>query len=152
MSALGCLLLVTLSMATVSIGPAAGEGWLPIQRRASGQAAKTPILIEGDGTNTVFHLGGRKEKVGWTAPAMPLAILDPTPDLIEEADTTTGFHKLLSEVEDRRATHYALFAVRPSGFATFNEFAYAFRRRDIEVGYEPIAEGRRVQLLKEQRP
>jgi hypothetical protein len=51
-----------------------------------------------------------------------------------------------------KATHYALLAVRPSGFDNFNVFANEFRNNDITVGSEPIAQHKPVRLLPSRTP
>src|SRR5437870_2742034 len=64
MCTLGCLLLVTMSMAAISIGPGAGEGWIPVRDWFPG--AMIPILIEWDGSTAVFHLEGGKVRIRWS--------------------------------------------------------------------------------------
>ena len=54
---------------------------------------------------------------------------------------------LIEYLEARRGTHYALFAVRPSGFATFRRFASRFEDRSIDTGSEPIEQVKSVRLL-----
>lgn len=147
MCVLGCLLLVTMSIAALSIGPGAGEGWIPERGRQN--TSKTPVLIEWDGTNATFELQGRRVRAKWSEP--PRILLDgvwylaPTNSRALNPDV----QKLLDELAQRRATHYALFAVRPSGFESFNRFLYQFRDRQIDVGYEPIQQSKSVRLLQE---
>jgi len=162
MCVLGCLLLVTMSMAAISVGVDAGkrgEGWTVVGR-ADGHK-KTPILIEWDGSAAVIHHNGKKVTVKWSKPSGFLvrgSILggskrsdgDDEPLWISAGDTPASdkeFHKQLKELEGLRATHYALFAVRPSGFKTFQRFADEFRGRKIDVGFEPIRQDRPVRLL-----
>src|SRR5438876_743227 len=64
MCVLGSLLLVTMSIAALSIGPSLGEGWIP--KRDQNMASKTPILIEWDGTTATVHSQGRKVQFKWT--------------------------------------------------------------------------------------
>ena len=161
MCVLGCLLLVTMSMAAISVGVDAGkrgEGWTVV--RQADEHKKTPILIEWDGSAAVIHRDGSKVSVKWSKPSGFLvrgSLLsgskgsdDDGPIWISSKATPESdkeFHKQLKELEGLRATHYALFAVRPSGFKTFNRFADEFRGRKIDVGYEPIRQERPVRLL-----
>jgi hypothetical protein len=69
-----------------------------------------------------------------------------------DKDDRDDWQKMLEELKSRKDTHYALFAVRPSGFANFNELANRFRARKIVVGYEPIAKDRPVRLLSRTAP
>lgn len=143
---LGCLLFVTMSTAALSLGPAAGEGWLPVT--AAGGATKQPVLLEWDGVHVRAHLAGF-HAVRWSADR-GLRIVEGRVVLSEpvrEPDQAE-FERLLAHFSERLATHYALFAVRPSGFESFQRLADAFRRRKIEVGYEPIAQSRPVRLLQ----
>ena len=54
---------------------------------------------------------------------------------------------LIDYLESRRASHYALFAVRPGGFGNFRRFASRFENRKIEIGSEPIDQGKPVRLI-----
>jgi hypothetical protein len=149
MYTLGCLLLVTMSMAALSIGPGVGEGWIPI--RDPKLASKIPILIEWDGTTAILHLEGRKIPIKWSKPSgirLPDGRWLALP--AEQEGDSAKFQKFLDELEAKRETHYALFAVRPPGFATFNRFAAEFRRRNITIGSEPIAHGKPVRLFRKE--
>lgn len=149
MCVLGCLLLVTMSMAALSIGPGAGEGWIPVRSGGSSQASKIPILIEWDGDIAVFHLKGKREGVKWTG-LQRIRLSDGTWISLqtEQGNNNDEFNKLMDVITDQKATHYALIAVRPSGFKSFRFFSYEFRNRDITIGYEPIPQERLVRLLK----
>lgn len=57
--------------------------------------------------------------------------------------------KAIARLLPLHKTHYALFAVRPTGFKTFHAMADEFRSRGIDVGYEPIRQERPVHLLKQ---
>lgn len=153
MCTLACLLLVTMSMAAISIGPGAGEGWIPVQD--STRTSKTPILIEWDGTTALVHREGRQTPIPWplnifrldnntrvTLKDGKLVPLSP-----EQASQDAVLQKFLDDLEAQRTTHYALFAVRPEGFSSFLYFSNEFRRRHIDVGSEPIASGKPVYLL-----
>jgi len=149
MCLLGTLLLVTMSMAAINIGAGAGEGWVP----APDSGAKTPVLIEWDGKYAVWHSENGLEKIeedfieyvpvgkGWIrySPEGHATRVDgPEPNAL---DSLVGY------LERRQRTHYALFAVRPSGFATFRRFASRFEDRHIEIGSEPIDQGKPVRLI-----
>ncbi|MCM8595569.1 hypothetical protein [Accumulibacter sp.] len=142
MCVLGTLLLVTLGFAALSLGPGAGEGW--IVSPAEGVRAKTPLLVEWDGQFATFHGQGGPTRVAWleeTAAGVSREVP------LSKRTRTTDFSRLIAELEGRRSTDYALFAVRPSGFQSFDRFADDFRGKGINVGYEPIAQTRPVKLI-----
>ena len=130
---LGSLLLVTISISALSIGPGIGEGWLPT--RDSGNADKTPVLIEWDGSTAIIQYEGKKLQAKWSG----------------YADKSAELEQVLDDLSRRSSTHYALFAVRPSGFNNFERFADKFRDRKIDVGYEPIKQEKPVRLLREKK-
>jgi hypothetical protein len=132
MCTLACLLLVTLSMATLSIGPGAGEGWVPLASKSAGSRA--PVLIEWDGTELIAHIGNQKQRQVVSS----IKLLSFNPD---QNDVLGG---LVAHKDSR----YVLFAVRPTGFPSFSGLAAIFRDSGIAVGYEPIAQDRPVRLLK----
>lgn len=68
MCTLGCLLLVTLSIAALSLGPSAGEGWIASQRDSTPATRKQPVLIEWDGTAVSAHLPAGRIQAKWTPP------------------------------------------------------------------------------------
>jgi len=129
MTTLGCLFLITLTIAALYLGASAKEGWIP--DTSSKAMAKKPILVEWDGVTAIFHLGKRKVAGKW----QPRGGRDPE------------FDAAMKELIDARSTHYALIAVRPSGFETFRGLIQQFRDRRVEIGYEPIAQDRSVRLL-----
>jgi hypothetical protein len=149
MCVLGCLLLVTMSIAALSIGPGVGEGWVPTPNPKVAQ--KIPMLIEWDGSVATIHReGGGKVQVKWSAPySLTFGGLSPSIPTAEAG--SEELQKLLEELSQKKATHYALFAVRPSGFNNFYQFSYQFRSRNIDVGYEPIKQEKAVRLLKERK-
>jgi hypothetical protein len=149
MCMLGCLLLVTMSVAALSMGPGAGEGWIPT--RDPSQTTKIPVLIEWDGTNLLVHRNGQQEQIKWTKPStfefqgMTLLRKD------DKAEENPALDRLYSDLQTSNSTHYALFAVRPSGFDDFSLMVSTFRSRDIEVGFEPIGQSKPVRLLNDGR-
>jgi len=132
MCVLGSLLLVTISIAALSIGPGVGEGWVPT--RDPNKQTKTPVLIEWDGKIATIHQEGKKIQAQWV-----------------ESNTDKTLLNFIDELAAKSGTHYALFAVRPSGFHNFQMFADLFRTRQIDVGYEPIKQEKPVRLLKERK-
>jgi biopolymer transport protein ExbD len=120
MCLLGTLLLVTMSMAAINVGAGSGEGWIPEPEAG----AKIPVLIEWDGIHAIWH-----SDTGYRQ-------LDPD-----------ALAALMEYLETHRNTHYALFAVRSSGFGTFRKFAAKFENRHLEIGFEPIEQGKAVRLL-----
>lgn len=151
MCMLGCLLLVTLSIAALSLGAGAGEGWIPVADRE--RAAKTPVLIEWDGKMATIHRQGSKTLAKWEPTDLSRVRIGDQWFTLSGKDENLDaeLKKLLDELESQRTTHYALFAVRPSGFDSFERFANQFRSRQIDVGYEPIRQEKPVRLLRERR-
>jgi hypothetical protein len=139
MCVLGCLLLVTMSIAAISIGPGLGEGWIPGESDRD-SSSKIPVLIEWDGKMAVVHRNGARQELAWATPKGN--DVDPP-----EASVRAEFDAFLQDMARKRATHYALIAVRPSGFENFARFAYEFRRNDITLGSEPIDQNKPVRLL-----
>lgn len=131
MCVLGVLLFVTLSVAALALGPNAKEGWLPLDGQ---DRKKIPILVELDGKSAVIHAENRSKLIEQFLDAKDKS----TPEL----------SRFLTEMVSRRDTHYVLFAVRPSGFANFQLMADQFRNKQVDVGYEPIAQDKTVRLLR----
>jgi len=147
MCTLGCLLYVTLIVASLCIGPGAGEGWIPVYGKD--QPRKIPMLLEWDGRAVTVHRNGSRERVPWDGlqeVQQPDGSEAFTSNGVDDASPLGG---ILAELDRQKETHYALFAVRPSGFETFNLLANEFRQRGIDIGYEPIEEDRPVRLLPE---
>ena len=149
MCLLGTLLLVTMSMAAINIGAGAGEGWVP----EHDPGAKVPVLIEWDGRYAIWHSEKGLQKIeadfieyanfghGWIrydAEGLPQRVAGPQPNAMDP---------LIDYLESRRQTHYALFAVRPGGFGNYRRFASRFENRRIEIGSEPIDQGKPVRLV-----
>jgi hypothetical protein len=150
MCTLGCLLLVTMSMASLSLGPRHGEGWIPVHDAM--QPSKTPVLIEWDGTVARVHRDGQKVSIPWSASsgAQRFVVKDGqlVPLVEEQGGENVELRKFLEELATQRHTHYALFAVRPEGFASFLRFSNQFRAREINVGSMPLPSGKPVRLLR----
>ena len=143
MCTLGTLLLVTLCMAAINMGPGAGEAWIP-----SGDAtklSKTPVLIEWDGEEATVHRDGKREHIR-VAFSRTVKIVDGQLKFNEPEDERPKLEALLLEMQSRKSTHYALFAVRPNGFNTFLSLRSEFDEKDIPVGYEPVPQGKSVRL------
>lgn len=137
MCLLGTLLLVTISIAALSIGPGVGEGWIPIKSKDVN--TKTPVLIEWDGTHAVLHRKNKRIELKW----LPQS----TEEYWKTEERSPEHLALLDSLRILRITHYALFAVRPSGFDTFNAIVREYRKKEIDVGYEPIEQNKSVRLL-----
>jgi hypothetical protein len=131
MCVLGVLLFVTLSIAALAVGPNVKEGWLPVQEN---NRRKIPILVEWEGSTAVIHRGNQLERITVFSDSSGLP--------------TTEMKTLVDEMYGKRPTHYVLFAVRPSGFKTFQQLADQFREKGIDVGYEPIPQDKQVRLLR----
>ncbi len=164
MCLLGCLLLVTISMASINVGVGAGEVWVP----AGGEKGpgKTPILLEWDGSHVCLHKptpDGRSTRIDRLIPyrsfwvmvedekkkktkaatpgsSNPEELTDDEFKAIKQRHEAANkkFADLLVELGEKAATHYALFAVRPLGFDSFREVSQAFREKKIDIGYEPL--------------
>ena len=149
MCLLGTLLLVTMSMAAINVGAGAGEGWVPEPDPGS----KTPVLIEWDGKYATWHsesglvrleenfvdyehIGHAWYRIDQLGRSTRVAMPQSSP-----------IDPLIDYMETRRMTHYALFAIRPSGFKSFRRFSLRFEDRHIEVGSEPIDQGKAVRLV-----
>jgi hypothetical protein len=149
---IGALLLIMMGATAVNLGSVKAEGWVPA--RNANHPSKSPVLVEWDGSSAVIHQGGKKLSVPWSEASQILvgegACVAANSDKSASGAqaVSTALSDLFSELEDKRATHYALFAVRPSGFSSFRRFANEFRCRKIDVGYEPIAQDRKVRLLR----
>ena len=132
MCTLGTLLLVTLSLASLSLGTA-GETWEIGIENAEGPE-KQPILIEWDGAALVVHGDLGKETIAWS------------PD--DKAAKSESFETLLEDLAGRKDESYALFAVRPSGFGSFESLKREFKGHGVEIGYEPIGQLRTITAVK----
>lgn len=147
MCVLGSLLLVTISIAAISIGPGAGEGWIPARGREV--SAKKPILIEWDGSTATVHRDGQLVAVNWSSPTGVILPDGSWVQIEKQEGIDQGFAQLLDSLSAKKESQYALFAVRPSGFKNFKLLVNEFRGRKIDIGYEPILQGKQVRLLKE---
>lgn len=154
MCLLGALLLVTMSAAAINVGIGAGEGWIP---QPTIDEQKTPVLIEWDGHYATWHsetgLKTLEENfieyakkdgqwIRWDEKGSGRRVDGPQPNPLDP---------LVTFLESRRQTHYALFAVRPSGFKTFLRFASRFEDRDIQIGSEPVDQAKPVRLILPKR-
>ncbi len=151
MCVLGCLLLVTVSMSAISMGVGAGEVWIPAQ--AGGEKNnKSPVLVEFGGSFAVFHMDSGRRRVDWHPAGQQTVNVGGTTYLLkddkdkEKDETNSEISHLFKTLADRKDTHYALIAVRPSGFPNLQRFLSEFRSRKITVGYEPIDQIRPVSL------
>lgn len=149
MCTLGCLLYVTLIISSLCIGPGAGEGWIPIYDK--GMPHKQPVLFEWDGKVVTIHGdGGRTKRVPWKPETFTITL--PGGQVLaltgDDSPSSSPLSEAITELDRKRETHYALFAVRPSGFSSFGGLVGRFRAKNIDVGYEPIPDGRPVRLLK----
>jgi len=138
MCTLGCLLLIALSMASLSLG-SAGEEWLP--NRAN--TGPKPVLLIWDGNAITAQIGRDLFCVPWP-PGSAATVPDCPPEARPQA-----FAGLMDYLRTHRGTYYALIALRPSGFLTFDSLKAALTKENISVGYEPIAQSKQVRLSAE---
>jgi biopolymer transport protein ExbD len=149
MCLLGTLLLVTMSVAVINIGAGAGEGWVPQLDKDS----KIPVLVEWDGKYAVWHAGNdirtiEENFIEYTPVNGTWVRYDPD----GRGHPVNGpqpnpLDPLVNYLQSHESTHYALFAVRPSGFKNFRRFASRFEDRQIEIGSEPLDQGKSVRLV-----
>jgi hypothetical protein len=139
MCTLGTLLLLTLSMTAINLGPNARIGIIPTFD--TNAPSKIPVLIEWDGLQVIVHHEGRKEII---EPGQPQLTFE---DGALKFSETGALKVVMSDLRARTNTHYALFAVRPSGFSNFISLRARFDREDISIGYEPFEQARPVELL-----
>ena len=141
MCTLGTLLLMTLSMTAINLGPAAGIGIVPTTE--TNRPSKLPMLIEWDGENVHVHHDQTIESIK----------VDDEPKLgFQDGHIAVIYDDKLNPIMDNLVkltnTDYALFVVRPSGFSNFMSLRGRFDQRDIPLGYEPFEQGRPVRLLE----
>lgn len=135
MCTLGCLLLVALSMASLSLG-SAPEEWRP----ETGGGGKIPVLLIWDGETLLWKSGKRDICLGiqtngsFVPPACPAGSM------------SRDLNELRTYFQAQRDTHYALIAIRPSGFANFSDVKKLFADQQVAIGYEPIAQNKQVRL------
>lgn len=137
MCLLGTLLLITMSMASIYVGPAAGVVWVP--DFSGREHSKVPTLVEWDGETATVHLEtqrkvillGKEVRRWWRT---------------DGSFRNREMAEFVNEMARRSASEYVLFAVRPSGFATFQLLAREFRARKVGLGYEPIEQQKTIRL------
>ncbi len=139
MCTLGCLLLVTLSMAAISVGPSKTEGWIPIYDKTA-KHPKKPILVEWDGSQLVVHTIDDRIITG---PFDASATSDSggTPSFSPELQS------FMDWIVANKDHYYVLLAVRPSGFGHIHTVHDAFTNRGLDIGMEPVDQARPIKLL-----
>jgi hypothetical protein len=135
---LGSLLLVTLCVASMNLGPGAGEGWIPAT--STNKMTKIPVLVEWDGEKATVHRRERRQVIEMGANVRNWFLRS------SGAFANPEMMALSQEMASRNETHYILFAVRPSGFGNFQTLGYEFRTNGVTVGYEPIEQTKPVRL------
>jgi len=136
MCLLGTLLLMTMSMAALYLKDP-GAVWETGARTA--EHAQLPVLVEWDGNTVVVHRRksilrialGRDLRQWWGR---------------DGSFANPQMAAFVQAMASRRDSEYALFAVRPSGFDSFQTLAREFRSQKIAVGYEPIEQNKPVRL------
>jgi len=122
---LGCLLMVTMSVVALSLGPGATEIW-----QIEGAANKLPTLIEWDGDIITIHPGRVRVAFG--------AASD------NGGRNDSPFGRLVERIRQNRGREYIFVAVRPSGFGNLEALLTLLQRQGINAGYEPIEQDRSV--------
>jgi hypothetical protein len=137
MCTLGCLLLIALSMASLSLS-SAGETWNPTS--GNGGPPKQAVLLVWDGGTVIAQIDQNRICAAW--PSEDGADAEACPH-----DTRRGtFDQVMDYLRDHREDHYALIAVRPSGFAKFVFLRRKLTEENIDIGYEPIDQKKDVRL------
>jgi hypothetical protein len=150
LSLLGALLLITMSIASINIGAAASEVWLPQPNPSRHKL--TAVLIEWDGKYATWQSkrGDRKLKENFLddfqASDGTWLRMSPRGVTPINAPEPNALDPLIQYLESNRQSHYALFAVRPSGFETFRRMSSRFKHHNIQIGYEPVDQDKRVRL------
>lgn len=142
MCTLGTLLLVTLCMAAINMGPGAGEAWIPTSD--TNRVTRIPVLIEWDGEAATVQRDQTRERI--RIGTRSIKLVDGEFKIMEPDDDRPRLESLLAEMALKKNSHYALFAVRPSGFKSFLSLRSEFDDKEISVGYEPIPQGKTVKL------
>lgn len=137
MCTLGCLLLIALSMASLSLS-SAGETWNPTN--GNGGTDKQAVLLVWDGRTIVAQINQDTLCVIWPTDNGTDASACPR-------NTKPGtFDQVLDYLRLNTGDHYALIAVRPSGFANFVRLRMTLTSARIDIGYEPIDQNKQVRL------
>ena len=134
---LGVLLLVTLSMSAISMGLGSAEIWTQTIKK-DGAPSKQPVLFEWDGKTPIVHRDNRRISISWTIP--------PRKEVQMESDPNAELKKEIQRIAEQCDTQYALIAVRPSGFANFDEFRREFDSKKVDIGFLPIGQDKPVKL------
>jgi hypothetical protein len=139
MSTLGCLLFITLSIASVNLT-------VPTVGLAPTGESKTPVLIDWrKGISTVSRKGAAASVIPWSD-AQWSVLENTNASNAGKADLPSKLNAALQEISSDPKHTYALFAVRPSGFAAFSAMHAICQQRNIDVGYYPVGEKDKVKL------
>jgi hypothetical protein len=95
---------------------------------SNGNGGKTPVFVECHAEHLRIHPEGTEQ---------PVATL---------AAPGSDFLGLLDRLEASRDREYVLFAVYPAGIDTFLRARALVEARELELGYEPMLEGWRLDL------
>ena len=129
---LGALTMLLSTVVLVSVGPGKTFGVSSGElQRING---RTPHIVVWDGRNVLL---------------LPGNVLVPGPTALRDfGKNDSPFGELLKTVEQKRATDYIMFAVRPSGFHNFGPLKYVAMARKIDIGYEPFSQTARLVVTK----
>lgn len=136
---LGALLLTTLGMASLSLGPNVAELW-HLTTPCCNTRVKAAVLVEWDGKEATVHAAGGTRRFRG---------IDPQAPGNDSVRISAGMRDLIAEFGTAGTQTYPLFAVRPSGFETFRAVAMAFRMAKVDIGFEPVGQDRPVRLASE---
>jgi len=133
---LGFLLMVTLSVVAISLGPGARMVIVPepvdptaVPMAIAGRpVGEKPLLIEWDGSQVTIHPS--RVQVPWAAASE------------NEGMNDSHFGQLLKAVRQNRGRYYVFVAVRPSGFGNLGDLIDLMDHQKIKYGYEPFEQDR----------
>lgn len=119
---IGTLVLVIIAVATGVLG--SRRSIVLVARDSHGRnLTLQPRYVEVRGDGVVLHPGQQ---------------FVPAEDVLRSG---TPLRRLLEEVRQNRTREYVIVAVRPDGFALFDDVRTQVENRGIEIGYEPVDAG-----------
>lgn len=130
---LGFLLMVTLAVVAICLGPGARQIIIP--EALPGQIKREPLMIEWDGSQVTIHPSGTK--VSWAEASKNEGVND------------SPFGQLLLKVRQEKARYYIFVAVRPSGFGNLGQLVDLMHKQKLNFGYEPFEQGRPIGIQEE---
>jgi len=138
MCVLGCLLLIAFSISGLSLAEAP-----EILAPTAGASGKTPVLMIWDGATLSTELDGVVRCAVWPEEKTSdgnIPTTCPATAKTEDLDQILGYFRSHSDQK------YPFIAVRPSGFVNLTAVIRRFEKERISIGYEPVAQNKRIEL------